>query len=198
MAAAAAAGATPGMARKALFSTTTTFLSSSLSRSRRGLSCSASTAAAPRIAQRPPDLLRWVQREGGFVHPALRVVDHPEHGLGVSAAATEGDIPPGDVLIALPGRLPLRLRRPAGAEDAVLMQLADQVPEELWAMRLGLRLLQERAKSDSFWWPYIANLPETFTVPIFFPGEDIKTCSMLLFSTRSIKGVVSFSILKRR
>lgn len=41
-------------------------------------------------------------------------------------------------------------------------------------MKLGLRLLQERAKSDSFWWPYIANLPETFTVPIFFPGEDIK------------------------
>jgi hypothetical protein len=46
--------------------------------------------------------------------------------------------------------------------------------DELWAMKLGLRLLQERAKSDSFWWPYIANLPETFTVPIFFPGEDIK------------------------
>jgi hypothetical protein len=62
------------------------------------------------------------------VHPALRVVDHPEHGLGVSAAAAEGDIPPGDVLIALPGRLPLRLRRPAGAADAVLVQLADQVP----------------------------------------------------------------------
>jgi len=41
-------------------------------------------------------------------------------------------------------------------------------------MKLGLRLLQERAKSDSFWWPYIANLPETFTVPIFFPGEDKK------------------------
>jgi len=41
-------------------------------------------------------------------------------------------------------------------------------------MKLGLRLLQERAKPDSFWWPYIANLPETFTVPIFFPGDDIK------------------------
>jgi hypothetical protein len=41
-------------------------------------------------------------------------------------------------------------------------------------MKLGLRLLQERAKPDSFWWAYIANLPETFTVPIFFPGEDIK------------------------
>lgn len=41
-------------------------------------------------------------------------------------------------------------------------------------MKLGLKLLQERAKVGSFWWPYISNLPETYTVPIFFPGEDIK------------------------
>ncbi|KAJ0492382.1 putative [histone H3]-lysine(4) N-trimethyltransferase chromatin remodeling SET family [Helianthus annuus] len=41
-------------------------------------------------------------------------------------------------------------------------------------MRLGLKLLQERAKTGSFWWPYISNLPETFTVPIFFSGDDIK------------------------
>ncbi|KAK4371812.1 hypothetical protein RND71_007196 [Anisodus tanguticus] len=46
--------------------------------------------------------------------------------------------------------------------------------EELWAMKLGLKLLQERAKKGSFWWPYISNLPETYTVPIFFPAEDIK------------------------
>ncbi|KAE8076360.1 hypothetical protein FH972_015016 [Carpinus fangiana] len=41
-------------------------------------------------------------------------------------------------------------------------------------MKLGLKLLQERAKVGSFWWPYISNLPETYSVPIFFPGEDIK------------------------
>lgn len=41
-------------------------------------------------------------------------------------------------------------------------------------MKLGLKLLQERAKVGSFWWPYISNLPETYTVPIFFSGEDIK------------------------
>ncbi|XP_020170090.1 uncharacterized protein [Aegilops tauschii subsp. strangulata] len=173
--AAAAAGATPATARKALASTTSALLSSSPALRRRSLSCSAASAAtAPRIAQQPPDLLRWVQREGGFVHPALRVADHLEYGLGVSATAADGIIPPGAVLIDLPGRIPLRLRRPADAADALLMQLADRVPEELWSMRLGLRLLQERTKSDSFWWPYIANLPETFTVPIFFPGEDIK------------------------
>ena len=41
-------------------------------------------------------------------------------------------------------------------------------------MKLGLKLLQERARVGSFWWPYIGNLPEAFNVPIFFPGEDIK------------------------
>lgn len=41
-------------------------------------------------------------------------------------------------------------------------------------MRLGLKLLQERATVASFWWPYISNLPETYSVPIFFAGEDIK------------------------
>lgn len=46
--------------------------------------------------------------------------------------------------------------------------------EELWAMRLGTRLLQERATVGSFWWPYISNLPESFIVPIFFSGDDVK------------------------
>ncbi|KAK4380604.1 hypothetical protein RND71_002466 [Anisodus tanguticus] len=42
-------------------------------------------------------------------------------------------------------------------------------------MKLGLKHLQERARKGSFWWwPYISNLPETYTMPIFFPGEDIK------------------------
>lgn len=41
-------------------------------------------------------------------------------------------------------------------------------------MKLGLRLLQERAKVGSFWWPYISNLPEAYSVPIFFAGDDIK------------------------
>lgn len=42
-------------------------------------------------------------------------------------------------------------------------------------MRLGLKLLQERAEVGSFWWPYISNLPEAFSLPIFFSGEDIKS-----------------------
>ncbi|RVW20076.1 hypothetical protein CK203_114273 [Vitis vinifera] len=59
---------------------------------------------------------------------------------------------------------------PLTVRDTLLTHLA----EELWAMRLGLKLLQERASIGSFWWAYISNLPETYSVPIFFPGEDIK------------------------
>ncbi|KAJ6429913.1 hypothetical protein OIU84_021345 [Salix udensis] len=57
---------------------------------------------------------------------------------------------------------------------SVLVNLAQKVPDELWAMKLGLKLLQERARVSSFWWPYISNLPQTYSVPIFFQGEDIK------------------------
>ncbi|XWS69383.1 hypothetical protein CRYUN_Cryun04dG0174500 [Craigia yunnanensis] len=52
--------------------------------------------------------------------------------------------------------------------------LWEHLTEELWAMKLGLKLLQERAKVGSFWWPYTCSLPETYSVSIFFAGEDIK------------------------
>ncbi|CAF1928306.1 unnamed protein product [Brassica oleracea var. botrytis] len=48
-------------------------------------------------------------------------------------------------------------------------------------MKLGLRLLQERANADSFWWPYISDLPETYTVPIFFHPEDIENLPLKAF-----------------
>jgi hypothetical protein len=46
--------------------------------------------------------------------------------------------------------------------------------EKLWAMKLGLKLLAERAKKHSFWWPYIHKLPERFRMPVFFSGDEIQ------------------------
>ncbi|KAG9444464.1 hypothetical protein H6P81_015804 [Aristolochia fimbriata] len=127
-----------------------------------------------RLVPQPPDLIHWVRREGGFVHQDLRISDGDSYGLGLVAAR---EIPRGSDLIALPNHIPLCLQSldsEGDGPDAVIVQLARRVPEELWAMRLGLRLLQERAVVGSYWWPYISNLPEAFSVPIFFPGEDIK------------------------
>ncbi|CAK9140311.1 unnamed protein product [Ilex paraguariensis] len=128
-----------------------------------------------RLVPHPPDLIKWVRREGGFVHQSVKIAEVEPHGLGLVASE---EIPQGSDLIALPEHIPLKFGslESEGGNGAfsVLVNLAQQVPEELWAMRLGLKLLQERSKKGSFWWPYISNLPETYSVPIFFPGEDIK------------------------
>ncbi|XP_057777551.1 LOW QUALITY PROTEIN: uncharacterized protein LOC130996060 [Salvia miltiorrhiza] len=128
-----------------------------------------------RLVPQPPDLIKWVRREGGFVHQSVKIAfleEEKPNGLGLGLVASE-DIKKGSDLIVLPDHIPLRFEAKY-AESSALTDLARYVPEELWAMKLGLRLLQERAKKGSFWWPYISNLPETHSVPIFFPGEDIK------------------------
>ncbi|KAK9277133.1 hypothetical protein L1049_006672 [Liquidambar formosana] len=143
----------------------------------RPLTCAATSSSCypARVVPHPPDLIKWVRREGGFVHHAVKIAEADPYGLGLVVSE---EIPKGSDLIALPDHLPLRFGSlESSGEDAlepVLVSLARQIPEELWAMRLGLKLLQERAMVGSFWWPYISNLPETYSVPIFFPGEDIK------------------------
>ncbi|KAJ8457920.1 hypothetical protein OPV22_030846 [Ensete ventricosum] len=175
---------------------------------RRPLTCraTASAATASRLVPHPSDLIRWVRREGGFVHPNLRIADGGPYGLGVVAT---NDIPPGSELIALPSHLLLRFDRSSESDGgcdgphSTLVDLARRVPDELWAMRLGLKLLQERATARSFWWPYISNLPETFNIPIFFPGDDIKNlhyaplihqvnkrCRFLLEFEKEIKNIL--------
>ncbi|XP_076884718.1 uncharacterized protein LOC143533986 [Bidens hawaiensis] len=133
------------------------------------------TAATQRLVPTPPDIIKWVKKEGGFVHPLIRIADSGPFGLGLVASE---EIPKGSDLIALPEHVSLKFPV-IGNDDGDeclpgLINLARHVPEELWAMKLGLKLLQERAKTGSFWWPYISNLPEAFTIPIFFSGDDIK------------------------
>ncbi|KAK5776722.1 uncharacterized protein LOC108480008 [Gossypium arboreum] len=140
----------------------------------RPLTCAAAVSATnpARLVPHPPDLLKWIKREGGFVHEAVTITQDTTYGLGLVAS---GGIPKGSDLIVLPEHVPLKFQSDKDDEaDSVLLPLSNRVPEELWAMKLGLKLLQERAKVGSFWWPYISNLPETYTVPIFFSGEDIK------------------------
>ncbi|GLJ51840.1 hypothetical protein SUGI_1101270 [Cryptomeria japonica] len=83
------------------------------------------------------------------------------------------------------------------------MRGGEHVAEELWTLRLGLKLLGERAKVGSFWWPYISNLPQAFNVPIFFSREEIgnlqyiplihqvnKRCKLLLGFEAVVKSVI--------
>ncbi|KAH6792690.1 Rubisco methyltransferase family protein [Perilla frutescens var. hirtella] len=178
-------------------------MASSLIHRRPLASAAASAFLRPaRLVPQPPDLIKWVRREGGFVHQSIKIAfleeDKPNGlGLGLGLVASE-NISKGSDLIILPHHIPLRF-----GESSALTHLAQHIPEELWAMKLGLRLLQERATKGSFWWPYISNLPETYSVPIFFPGEDIKNlqyapllqqvnkrCRFLLEFDKLVKGAL--------
>ncbi|KAF2303176.1 hypothetical protein GH714_014373 [Hevea brasiliensis] len=141
----------------------------------RPLTCAAmvTTSYPTRLVPHPPDLIKWVRREGGFVHQAVKILQDGNNGFGLIATQA---IPKGSELIVLPDHIPLKF---GPLELFTLLNMSkldmwEHLAEELWAMKLGVKLLQERAKVGSFWWPYISNLPETYSVPIFFPGEDIK------------------------
>ncbi|KAK6122274.1 hypothetical protein DH2020_043988 [Rehmannia glutinosa] len=138
-----------------------------------------------RLVPQPPDLIKWVRREGGFVHHSIKIAyleEEKPNGLGLGLVASD-DIPKGSDLISLPQHIPLKFEAKDG-ESSTLIALARQVPEVNWTFgafdrgtlgyEIGLKAFARESKKGSFWWPYISNLPETYSVPIFFPGEDIK------------------------
>lgn len=86
------------------------------------------TSAAARLVPQPPDLIKWVRREGGFVHQSIKIArlesDPNELGLGLVAS---NDIPKGSELIALPHRIPLKFED-KNEDFPILMNLARHIP----------------------------------------------------------------------
>lgn len=98
----------------------------------RPLTCaSAPSPSYPaRLVPHPPDLTRWVRREGGFVHKDLTIAEGESFGLGLVASE---EISKGSELISLPSHLPLRFRSldpsdGADASDSALVHLSRRVP----------------------------------------------------------------------
>lgn len=81
-----------------------------------------------RIVSHPPDLLKWVKREGGFVHQSVKISPQQPDNYGIGLVAAD-DIPKGSLLISLPIHLPLKVQTDdvTGA-DSVLLDLARRVP----------------------------------------------------------------------
>lgn len=94
----------------------------------RHLSCTAS-ATSQRLEPNPPDLISWVKKQGGFVHPSVRIAQNGQFGLGLVAS---DDIASGSYLIGLPDHVPLRFGLGDGGDgdngDSVLVNVARKVP----------------------------------------------------------------------
>lgn len=102
----------------------------------RPLTCAAAGATSAsllnhtRVVQQPPDLIKWVKREGGFVHKALKIAQvKPSDGLGL--VATE-EIPEGSDIIILPEHIPLQFGTSEADDEngahSALVRLAQHIP----------------------------------------------------------------------
>lgn len=105
-------------------------MASSLIHVRPLASAAASAFLRPsRLVSQPPDLLKWVRREGGFVHQSVKIAfleEEKPNGLGLGLVASD-DIPKGSDLIVLPEHIPLRFEAKDG-ESSALTHLARHVP----------------------------------------------------------------------
>lgn len=101
-------------------------VSSSLSHAR-PLTC----ASSSRLVSHPHDLVKWVTREGGFVHRAVKIAQLDSGGCGLGLVAKE-EIPIGADLIVLPQHLPLHFtsfqQDQKNDENSLLLQLSTHVP----------------------------------------------------------------------
>lgn len=90
---------------------------------------SSSSAIPTRLAPHPPDLIRWVRRQGGFVHKALKITVDEESSSGLRLVASE-NVTKGSELISLPNHIPLCFPSldSSDAADSALIQLARRVP----------------------------------------------------------------------
>lgn len=114
-------------------------MASSLIHVRPLASAAASAFLRPaRLVPQPPDLIKWVRREGGFVHQSVKIAFLEEEnpnglGLGLGLIASE-DIPQGSDLITLPHHIPLRFEA-KDDQSSALTQLASHIPGMLLPIR---------------------------------------------------------------
>lgn len=109
-------------------------------------------------------LTTWVEDNGGIASNV--VVGPTSHDLGLLAGE---DFRAGDVVVSIPRACQL-----VEPDSDAIRRLADAVPDDSWSARLGLMLLAERCKGeDSRLAPYMQTLPATFTVPMFWPPEQV-------------------------
>jgi len=139
--------------------------------SRTGAALHSSTSSQLVDAAATQPLFRWLTSSGADVSGVSINVDVVGNsGWGLAAVR---DTAEGDLLVALPHSCTLSYDTATLAPS--LRRLLDQVPAELWAARLGLVVLDHRAKgSDSLYAPYVSLLPSRFDgVPIFFSREAV-------------------------
>ncbi|EFJ43131.1 hypothetical protein VOLCADRAFT_106928 [Volvox carteri f. nagariensis] len=140
----------------------------------RGRSAAAAASSQPFSAAQSndasdlgPELMRWLQLNGGRVDGVTLANLAGRDGASGWGLQASQDLEPGRRLIVLPAACHLTY---GAKDDPRLLALIEKVPNELWGAKLALQLLSQRLRgADSLFAAYISNLPRGIPgIPMFF------------------------------
>ena len=122
------------------------------------------------------DITKWLQLEGGLIHPAVEIV-HSNDATGYSLQVREThDVPEGSRIASCPSSLTMSVLSMERAENLwpeEFMSFFRQSPEVLTRFFLMEQFL---VAENSFWHPYIRMLPQpaddALDTPMFYSPED--------------------------
>ncbi len=140
-----------------------------------GLVAAAGGAVQQSLGTIPASLIAWLREHGGLWSSSLEMrVNDP----GYMHVVTNRRVPRGEVVMFLPPKLMLDADTtgPMWTEKVRVAVARQDIPVDLWQLRLGLRVMHERVRgADSLWAPYINALPAAFPGDILRWGGGIVT-----------------------
>ena len=143
-------------------------------------------ASIPRLNADVTSLYHWVRKEGGYINEDAIAINQTDTEWTVVARSTLAK-DSSEVLAEIPTRVCIYANQQrfendigsSGATAASLLpatkELMKTVHSSQWRTRLAIALLSERVRPDSFFRPYISNLPFEFLgVPMFFNSTEFE------------------------
>ena len=157
----------------------------------------------PRLNANVPSLYSWIQREGGFINEVVTVNQTEEGWTIVAESGVTKQT--GEVLGIIPRHLCMYASQSKSEEETTssssllpaTKELMRTVHPSQWRARLAIALLSERVRPNSFFKPYLSNLPfEFWGLPMFFNStefEMIQDPSLMQKQLERCKFLLEFS-----
>lgn len=125
----------------------------------------------PRLYADSNELIRWVEKYGGVFNADISL------GKEGWSLAAQGNVPTNTALVRIPKKL--CIYADASFMGAPLLDSTSSLMSSLqstqWRARLAIAILSERVRPDSFFSPYIRNLPfEFWGMPLFYTTSELR------------------------
>lgn len=125
----------------------------------------------PRLYGDSGELINWVERYGGTFNADIAL---DKEGWSLSAPS---NVPTNTALVRIPKKLciyaePTLMGTPLLDSTSSLM---NSLHSSQWRARLAIAVLSERVRPESFFGPYIRNLPfEFWGMPLFYTASELR------------------------